>query len=108
MGYTFTRKKGQKIIILNDQAMPLSIIEMQHRKHDTAGGINSLRISVVGEKGVIRNDRTRRDGEQFAVGEVVFSIDQDAKSHRAAITIEKNPPYLQVARYEHYKQAMNS
>ncbi|SBS29002.1 hypothetical protein MSP8886_01398 [Marinomonas spartinae] len=104
-GFTFTRKKGQKIIVLNDQALPLAIIEIGSRKgHQTRLKIASI-VNVNGEVSVKRC--TRSDGEQFAVGEVVLSVNADSKTHRTAFTIEKFPHYLQVARYENYKQALN-
>lgn len=102
-GFTMTRKKGQKIIILNADAMPLAIVELGSRK----GNQTRLKIASNNNGEISKKDCTRSDGEQFAVGEVVFSVNADSKPHRTAITIEKFPHYLQVVRHENYKQALN-
>lgn len=102
-GFTMTRKKGQKIIILNADAMPIAIIEFGSRK----GHQTRLKIASVVNGEISKKDHTRSDGDQFAVGEVVFSVNADRKPHRTAITIDKFPHYLQVVRHENYKQALN-
>tara|TARA_R110001606_G_scaffold71219_1_gene162940 strand:+ start:23776 stop:24096 length:321 start_codon:yes stop_codon:yes gene_type:complete len=103
-GFTMTRKKGQKIIILNDQALPLAIIEFGSRK----GHQTRLKIATNNNGEISKKDCTRSDGDQFAVGEVVFSVNAGNKPHRTAITIEKFPHYLQVARYENYQTALKA
>jgi hypothetical protein len=103
-GFTMTRKKGQKIMILNDQAVPLSIIEFVSRK----GHQTRLKIATIVAGVVSRKDHTRSDGDQFAVGEVVFSVNADSKPHRTAITIDKFPHYLQVVRHENYQTALKA
>jgi hypothetical protein len=103
-GFTMTRKKGQKIIILNDQAIPPSIIEFVSRK----GRQTRLKIASIENGEISKVNRTRCDGDQFAVGEVVFSVNADSKPHRTAITIEKFPHYLQVVRHENYQTALKA
>jgi hypothetical protein len=103
-GFTMTRKKGQKIIILNDQAIPLSIIEFVSRK----GRQTRLKIASNNQGEISTKNYTRSDGDQFEVGEVVFSVNADSKPHRTAITIEKFPHYLQVVRHENYQTALKA
>ena len=102
-GFTMTRTKGQKIVILNADAMPIAIIELVSRK----GHQTRLKIASNNQGEISAKNCTRSDGDQFAVGEVVFSVNADSKPHRTAITIEKFPHHLQVVRHENYKQALN-
>ena len=103
-GFTMPRKKGQKIIILNADAMPLAIIELVSRK----GHQRRLKIASNNKGEISAKNYTRSDGDQFEVSDVVFSVNADSKPHRTAITIEKFPHNLQVARYENYQTALKA
>lgn len=105
--YKLSRKPGQKIVILNEQANAIAMIELTHRHTDEKGVISSLRIACYDNGNVSVNNRARRDGEQFEVHGVVFTVEPDTSPVHTQLTLEKAPKHLQVVRHEHYLKAIN-
>ncbi|MBJ7539853.1 hypothetical protein [Marinomonas transparens] len=101
--FIIPRKKGQGIVVIDEDCRAVAVVQVLSRKN----GQTRVNVGVTQNGNIVRQQYTRKDGDQLEAGGVVFTINADERHYRTAFALDKQPKHLQVVRHENYKQALN-